>query len=168
MLPPMVVKLQTEHYGPTYKWNSMTFRKIMKNPWRPQPATQTGFYYLAALQQSAKPAKEKPQQLPLLLILDLCHTESYTGIHQQQCSSPAPKAQAWNVYRTSSNAELNQPSATEILLGCRDTLCLPCCLLHCHCVFFTHLTSHLQSCWSPQALRGKSLKCCYLRCLLCI
>lgn len=63
------------------------FREIMRNSWRPQPATQTDFYNLAALQQSAKPAKEKSQQLPLLLILALCHTESCAGIHPRQCSS---------------------------------------------------------------------------------
>lgn len=49
------------------------FREIMRSSWRPQPATQTDFYNLAALQQSAKPAKEKSQLLPLLLILALCH-----------------------------------------------------------------------------------------------
>lgn len=110
MLPPMAGKLHTEHFVHTCKRITMNFREMMRNSCRPQPTTQTGFYYLAALQQSAKPAKEKSQQLPLPLILDLCRTERCTGIHHQQCSSPAPTAQAWDVHRISRNT---QPQASS-------------------------------------------------------
>lgn len=79
----------------------------MRNSWRLQPATQTDFYYLAALQQSAKPAEEKSQQLTLALN---SWSLSYRVTQELTTSRTAPKAQAWDVHRISSQT---QPQASS-------------------------------------------------------